>query len=479
MRPGRFHAEIHAIKHAGIAPMIRLSRRTLLAGSAAWIAAPAISRAASGEYDVAVVGAGAAGLSAARKLAAGNRRVIVVEAASRPGGRVSSAARPSGAIYDKGANRFSAPRRNPLIAVAREAKLGIYDPPAGKRLYVGDREARDNEYDDFTAALGRANRTIAAVAELGRDIAASRALPELGDWQGTVLFLLGPQPHGKELEAISALDLSRLEERHDDVMIREGTAALMQAAAKPLEIEFNTAVQAISLGGRGVQLATDRGAVSARTAIVTASTGVLGSGRIRFTPGLPQPVADAINKLSLGTHERVIFELPGNPYRFNADERVVFKTKDARGAMFTMRPNGRDLVYADFGGDLARELWKAGDGAIADYVAKELAARFGGGTRPEIGRIDVTRWSAEPFVFGGNSAASPGAGASRRALIQPVHERLFFAGEAAHETMWGTVAGAALSGERAAEQALAYFANAEKPAPASARETTRKKRPPR
>jgi monoamine oxidase len=456
--------------------MIRLSRRTLLAGSAAWIAAPAILRAASGEYDVAVVGAGAAGLAAARKLAANSRRVIVIEAASRPGGRIASAARPSGALYDKGANRFSASRRNPLIAVAREAKLGVYDPPAGKRLYVGDREARDNEYDDFIAALGRANRTVAAVAELGRDIAASRALPELGDWQGTVSFLLGPQPHGKELDAISALDLSRLEERHDDVMIREGTAALMQAAAKPLEIEFNTAVQAINLAGRGVQLATDRGAVSARAAIVTASTGVLGSGRIRFAPGLPQPVTDAVNRLSLGTHERAIFDLPGNPYRFNADERVVFKTKDARGAMFTMRAGGSDVAYADFGGELARELWKAGDGAIADYVVRELAAHFGGGTRPEIGRIEVTRWSAEPFVLGGTSAAAPGAGASRRALTLPVHERLFIAGEAAHETMWGTVAGAALSGERAADQALAYLAGVEKPAPAATHEPARKRR---
>jgi monoamine oxidase len=61
-------------------------------------------------------------------------------------------------------------------------------------------------------------------------------------------------------------------------------------------------------------------------------------------------------------------------------------------------------------------------------------------------------------------------------LLQPVHERLFFAGEAAHETMWGTVAGAALSGERAADQALAYLANADKPAPTASREAPRKKR---
>ena len=166
----------------------------------------------------------------------------------------------------------------------------------------------------------------------------------------------------------------------------------------------------------------------------------------------------------LGTHERAIFELPGNPFRFNADERVIFKTPDARSVMFTMRPNGSDLVYADFGGNFGRELSAAGDRAIADYISKQLSDHFGGGTKTDIGKIDVVRWSREPYVLGGISVAAPGASGSRRVLMQPVAERVFFAGEAAHETLWGTVAGAALSGERAAELALRYLTPAQAPA---------------
>jgi len=457
--------------------MNRISRRSLLAGSAALIAAPSILRAAGGDYDVAIVGAGAAGLTAARVIAANNRRAVVLEAASRPGGRIASDKWASGAVYDKGANRFSVPERNPLVAAARAGKLRVYDPPAGKRLYVGDREARDREYDDFTAALGRANRTIAAVAELGRDVAAARALPDLGAWQGTVSFVLGPLPHGKELDEISTADLARLEERYDDVMIREGTAALMTAVAGPLQVEFNTAVQHINIGGRGrVEIATDRGTVSAKAAIVTASTGVLGAGRIRFTPGLPQAVTGAIGKLSLGVHERAIFELPGNPFRFNADERVIFRTEDADSLMFTMRAGGTDLVYADFGGKRARELSAAGDAAVADFIGGQLAGHFNGGQKIGIGRVALTHWAKEPFVLGGSSAAAPGAGESRQVLTRPVNERVFFAGEAAHETLWGTVAGAALSGERAAGQALAYLAASERPAPQQAREPSRGRR---
>jgi monoamine oxidase len=453
----------------------RPSRRELLASAAALIAAPNIMHAASGEYDVAIVGAGAAGLSAARKIAASGRRYVVLEAAGGAGGRIASAPRVSGAIYDKGANRFSAPKRNPLVALALQSRLKTYDPPAGKRLYIGEREARDNEYDDFTAALGRTSRTIAAVAELGRDIAVSRALPDLGEWQGTVDFTLGPLTCGKELENVSTTDLSRAEERYDDVMIREGTAALVAAAARSLEIEFGTIVQQIDIGGRGrVEIGTSKGTVSARSVIVTASTGVLGAGRIRFSPSLPQPVGEAIAKLSMGTYERAVFELPGNPFRFNADERVIFKTPDSRSVMFTMRPNGSDLVYADFGGNFGRELSVAGDRAIADYIAKQLSDHFGG-PNTGIGKIDVMRWSREPYVLGGISTAAPGASGSRRVLMQPVAERVFFAGEAAHETLWGTVAGASLSGERAAELALRYLTPAQAPARAS-EEPARKKR---
>ncbi len=152
---------------------------------------------------------------------------------------------------------------------------------------------------------------------------------------------------------------------------------------------------------------------------------------------MPQPVAEAIGKLPLGTRERAIFELPRNPYRFAADERVIFKTASARAVMFTMRPGGSDLVYADFGGNFARLLSSAGEDAMAEFIGRQLSDHFAGGAPVDIGRIDVTRWSGEPFVLGGSSVAMPGAGGSRRVLTQPVAERLFFAGEAAHEDAVG------------------------------------------
>jgi monoamine oxidase len=426
------------------------TRRNILAAGAMLAVAPAIpARSASGDYEVVIVGAGAAGLAAGRRIAEAGKSYVILEAADRAGGRIASANLASGAVYDRGANRFSAPSRNPLVAVARAEKLKLYEPSPGRRLYIGPREARDGEYDDFTASLRRANRTIAAVAELGRDTAASRALPELGDWRGTIAFVLGPLTAGKDLDDVSSVDLARAEDRPDDVMLREGTAALLAAAGKSLAIELGTAVQRIDMGGRGrVELATNRGTLSGRTVIVTASTNVLVSDRLRFSPGLPAAITAALSKLSLGTYERAILEMPGNPYRFGADERIIFKTDNAKTILLHTRVGGSDLLYADLAGRFGRELANAGEASVAGFLADAFAAHFGGGVKQALGKIELTRWSHEPYVQGGFSAAVPGGALSRRALMEPISDRVFLAGEAAHETLWGTVAGAALSGER-------------------------------
>ena len=102
----------------------------------------------------------------------------------------------------------------------------------------------------------------------------------------------------------------------------------------------------------------------------------------------------------------------------------------------------------------------ASDAAMVDFLVEGVAAHFGADARKRIGRTEVMRWSKEPWVLGGFSAAAPGAAASRRVLMEPIYDRIFLAGEAAHETRWGTVAGAWVSGERAADAALHLIARA-------------------
>jgi monoamine oxidase len=73
-------------------------------------------------------------------------------------------------------------------------------------------------------------------------------------------------------------------------------------------------------------------------------------------------------------------------------------------------------------------------------------------------RSHATRWNHEPWVLGASSVAAPGAQPSRRILTEPLNNRIFLAGEATHETMWGTVGGAWESGDRAADAVLRLLA---------------------
>ena len=123
---------------------------------------------------------------------------------------------------------------------------------------------------------------------------------------------------------------------------------------------------------------------------------------------------------------------------------------------------------------LARnELVAKGEKAAVEFAVEWLSAMFGADVKRTLRRTQVTNWNAEPWALGASSAAAPGGQWARKALMEPVRGRVYFAGEAAHETMWGTVAGAWESGERAANTVIRRLAGlpdiveAAKPEPAA------------
>ena len=437
-----------------------LDRREFLGGAAALAASPAFAQTAAqssipGDVDVVIVGAGAAGIAAARRVAAAGRSYALLEAQDRIGGRVWTAPGAFGVAHDRGAHRISASGRNPLVSLGRLAGLKLTQPAPFRRLYVGTREARDSEYDNFTAARHRASRAIAAAGEAGLDLPAARTLPDLADWHGTVSFVLGPFATTKDLEEVSTVDFSRADDQFEELVCAGGMGRLIASAARPLQIALSAPVSRIDARDRGsATVESERGTVRADAVIVTASTGTLNAGHIRFEPGLPKRTADALAGLSLGTRDRLIFELKGNPFGLADDQRAIFKSSDRRTVALIGRVGGTDLAFADFCGRFGLEMANAGEDVMKDFVAETLVSHFGAESRKSIGRAEAVRWSRERWILGAGSVASPGGGNNRRALGEPVHDRIFLAGEALHESWWGTVAGAWISGERAADAAL-------------------------
>lgn len=447
--------------------MIRhLSKRAFLIGSASLAGAKALGQVpASGDVDVAIVGAGAAGLAAARRVAMAGRSYALLEASNRIGGRVWTAQGRLGIAHDRGAHFMSASGRNPLVAIGRLDTLDLKNVSPFRRIYVGGREARDSEYDAFTAALRRAGRAIAAAGEAGRDIAASQAMPDVGEWNATAGFVLGPHALSKDLNQVSTLDFSRIEDQPEEIVCRTGLGRVLAASAKTLNVTQDAPVIRIGQIGRGpIVVESTRGIVRADTVIVTVSTNVLASGRIKFESPPPKRTLDAVEALSLGTRDRLIFELKGNPFKFADDQKIIFKSAGPNGISLVGRAGGGDLCFAEFAGGFGRAISAKGEAQMRAMVTEQFVEHFGADAKKYIGGADAVRWSADPLVLGGTSAAAPGRGASRRILMEPLFDRIFLAGEAVHETWFGTVAGAWVSGERAADAALRHLAQKTAPA---------------
>ncbi len=437
--------------------MSPLNRRSFLAGSAALVAAPAVRvKAATADVDVAIIGAGAAGIAAARRVAAAKRSYRLIEAGPRVGGRCAVDTKIFGVPFDLGAHWIHNPDSNPLVAAAPKTGLDIYGAPRAQSLRVGPRRGRDSELEAFLAAQVRTQRALADSAKGKADVPAQRLLPkDLLDWQATIEFMFGPYAFGKDLNAVSAYDVARAVPRDGDAFCRQGYGGLLTRLASDLSVQLSNPASMISWShGSGVTIETPRGDLYARAAILTGSTNVLGSDKIEFIPPLPKRQLDAAAKLSLGSVNRVAFDLPGNPFGLQQDDSVFEQAAGTRTAALLANIGGTGLHMVDVGGNFGRELAAKGDAALTDFVGEWLSGLFGSSARNALKRSHVVRWDADPFVQGAMSAAAVGASDARKILMEPLGGRLWFAGEAVHETQWATVNGAWESGNRAAEAAL-------------------------
>jgi monoamine oxidase len=431
--------------------MTVLNRRRFLAASAASAAfagTPMPAVPASGEVDVAIVGAGAAGIAAARRFAGKRARIAVVEASDRVGGRCVTDTTTFGTPFDRGAQWLAAPDVNPVVPLAMKSGLDVYPASPSQRVRIARRYARTGEMEDYLSATVRANR---AIIDAGRkqDVPAVQPMPkDLGDWQSTLDFTLGPFSYARDLADLSAADLARSAERDNAMFCRQGLGALIARLADGLPVQLSSPVSKIDWSERNkIEIVTAKGRVYARAVIVTVSTGVLSGGKLTFDPELPKHHLDAVDKLRLGSRDRIALELPGNPLGLKQDDLVFEKAESIHTAALLANIYGTTLCTVEVGGKFGADLAAAGDPAM---VAFALDCDL----RKAVRKISATRWNYDPWTLGASSAAVPGGQWARAALAEPVRDRIFFAGEATHETLWGTVGGAWASGERAADAVL-------------------------
>ena len=439
----------------------RLSRRAMLAGTAAVAVSPAFGATALPSWaDVVVVGAGVAGIAAGRRLVAAGRRPLILEAADRIGGRCITDTRTFGVPFDRGAHWLHMPDINPVAKLAGAAKLEVYPAPPGQKLRIGRRFAREGEMEDFLSALVRTNRAIGDAARGKNDVSCAQALPkDLGELRPAVEFVLGPFGCAKDLSDISSSDFSRSAERDVDAFCRQGLGTLVAKLGDGLPVQLATPVTVINWPSRSnAEVETPRGSVRCSAVIVTASTGLLAAGRIKFNPALSRRQTDAFAKLSLGSYDHIVLELAGNPLALQSDELVFEKATNNRTAALLANVSGTPLCLIEVGGRFGASLAAQGEAAMVDFAVNWLTDLYGADIRKAVRRKLATNWAKEPWALGAFSAAGVNGQPSRRILMEPLANHVYFAGEAVHETLWGTVGGAWESGERAADVVLKRFA---------------------
>ncbi len=436
------------------------SRRAFLAASAA-LAAPsgfapagAAPAPSSGEIEVVIIGAGAAGIAAARRVAAAGRRYLVIEATDHIGGRCVTDTRSFGIPFDRGAHWIYLPDANPVTKLMPRPGLDIYPAPQSQKVRIGLRYAREGELEDFLTAQVRTVRAINDAARKA-DIPSGQVVPnDLGDWRSTIEFVLGPYNCAKDLAQVSSSDFARAAERNAAAFCKQGLGTLVATLGQGLNIRLSTPAKTID-NRSGIAVETAKGTIAARTVIVTVPTNVVASGGLRFSPELGHHQIDAFGRTSLGSYDHIALELLGNPLGLESDDLVFQKSTDTHTAAILANVSGTQLCLLDVGGSFGHDLSAQGEAAMIDFAANWLAGLYGAEVKKAIGRKHATRWNSDPYTLGAWSAAVPGGEFARRQFLEPIADNVWYAGEAAHETLWGTVGGAWQSGERAADAVLA------------------------
>jgi monoamine oxidase len=415
------------------------------------------------EVDVAIIGAGAAGLGAAHALAHSGLTTVVLEARDRVGGRAHTVLAAPDIAFDLGCGWLHSADKNSFVNIAKQLDFEVDKtrPPWREQSFDAGfpREQRFDFMRALDAFYDRAEEAARIAAQTGRDSAANLSL-EPGNRWNPMIDAISTYINGCELDAVSILDMEAYEDTEINWRIRRGYGALMAAYGAPCPMALNCQVTLIDHTGKRVRIETSQGTLTAGQVIVTVPTNLIADETIRFFPALPAKV-DAARGLPLGLADKTMLAIDDAETLKELPKDGSLRGATMRTAMgsYHLRPFGQPCIEGFFGGRFAQELEDAGDGALAAQSIDEIVALLGSDFRRKLKPLSESRWAHDRFAHGSYSHALPGHAGDRAILAAPVDGRLFFAGEATSPNFFSTAHGARDSGERAAGEVMDSLKN--------------------
>ncbi|MDB5214948.1 MAG: amine oxidase [Myxococcaceae bacterium] len=426
-------------------------------------AAEAVQTRAAGRYDVVIIGAGMAGLRAAQVLLSAGKNVVVLEARDRIGGRIRTDRTAFGVPIELGASWFHDGTHNPLVAVAKSARVETvasdYSESVwrdGAMLSAADSDAM---YDTFQKQIKKATKAT------GPDVSVRTAL------EGVIGELSLADRDAFEFEIATNVDYDQGEQAslvsarryNDDGSFSEvnnrivkGYEGIVAAVGKAIPVKTGETVKLVAQKADHVEVHSTSGVFTAERVIVTLPVGVLQSGSVEFSPPLSARKTGVISRIGMGCLSKTFLRFPSIFWPTESDFVSRVPAADDRGNWACWinlgKLIGAPVLGAINGGAHARKVEGSSD---EDNVRDAMAAlRTMFPDAPDPIGILQTRWSHDPLALGSYSYMRVGALPGDRAAMGEPEGAVWFAGEACSVGHAGTTHGAYLSGEATAQALL-------------------------
>jgi len=404
--------------------------------------------------NIAIIGAGAAGLAAAKELQELGQDFLLLDASHRIGGRAYTEDLAPGVPFDLGAHWVMAPSVNPLVPHAKrgEIELDSADEHYTAARYFEERDwLPDDSFKEFGEYWECQFAAMAKATNGGEDLSVFDVIDNDSRW-APYFHMFFAQDFTRDVDQVSAKDTMNYIRKEDDLAVAIGLGNLLARYGSNIPVSLNTAVRKIDTSGSKIKLDTSKGQIHAEKVILTVSTGVLAARQIEFSPALPDWKLAAIDGLPLGSCTRValMFDAPilrELPRDFTVD------TAGDGPVDFRNRPFEHDFVETATGGRMAEWMEKSGEQAAIAFVLEKLRSVAGHESVPEPSHSIVSAWDGDAWVKGAYSCAQPGAADQRSVLARPIDDRIYFAGEATSSNYYASVHGACISGSEAARNA--------------------------